>query len=140
MVAKKKAFGSLVKHLRGLSGNKPSQFAKQVGVTRETLRDWERGKALPTLSDLQRMYEELELDAREYLVFPGFTAKCRKPDCNRAAVSRGLCRSDYQAAYEMVSAGTVSWGDLEALRHVDPPRRTTKEWLLDGVETLRHDS
>jgi hypothetical protein len=56
--------------------------------------------------------------------------RCRRPHCNREAVSRGLCASDYQQAWRYVSAGSVTWEELENRGKVNEPARGVKAWLF----------
>lgn len=59
-----------------------------------------------------------------------FIPMCRVPHCKREAKSRGLCLSCYQAAYQLVIAGSVTWKELERRGKVNEVR-TVKGWLLD---------
>lgn len=56
--------------------------------------------------------------------------RCLVPRCNRDASCRGLCRSCYQAAYMLVTSGSVTWQQLEARGKVNEVR-TVKDWLLE---------
>lgn len=56
---------------------------------------------------------------------------CRTPGCGNRAYSRGLCRACYQAAYRIVSEGTLSWSDLENRGKVNAAREgSPKAWFL----------
>lgn len=69
---------------------------------------------------------------RERTVAVSRRPKCRVPHCRRDAECRGLCRSCYQSAYQLVSDGVVTWDDLERRGKVESVR-TTKAWLLESM-------
>lgn len=56
--------------------------------------------------------------------------QCLRPRCTREAVARGLCASDYQIAYQLVSAEVTSWTELEKAGKALEPRPTVKAWFL----------
>lgn len=64
---------------------------------------------------------------KERTVLPG---RCRRPQCYRQSVSRGLCPSCYQVAYQLVMAGATSWQLLEKTGKAEQPKRNAKEWFL----------
>lgn len=57
--------------------------------------------------------------------------RCRRPHCSRIATCRGLCQSDYQTAYQLVTAGVTTWEELERHGKADEPRRSAKSWFLN---------
>lgn len=56
--------------------------------------------------------------------------RCLRPGCKREAECRGLCRSDYQTAYQLVADGVTTWEQLQRNGKVLGPRRLAKVWLL----------
>lgn len=56
-------------------------------------------------------------------------SRCRVPRCTRAAECRGLCRSCYQSAYQLVTAELVTWEQLEKQGKVEPVF-SVKSWFL----------
>jgi hypothetical protein len=58
-------------------------------------------------------------------------SRCRRAQCPRLAVSRGLCGSCYQVAYQLVAAGATSWKELETKGKVSEPLRIAKQWFLN---------
>ena len=69
---------------------------------------------------------------REVTVATRLRAKCRVPHCHRDGISRGLCRSCYQSAYQLVAGGTVTWTELERRGKVAAVQ-TSKSWFLEEV-------
>lgn len=57
-------------------------------------------------------------------------ARCRVPRCEREAISRGLCRRCYQAAWELVHAETITWEQLENRGRVERTS-SAKAWFLE---------
>jgi len=55
--------------------------------------------------------------------------RCRVPRCQRDAECRGVCRSCYQSAYQLVAAGAITWKELEDRGKVDRTE-TAKQWFL----------
>lgn len=58
-------------------------------------------------------------------------SRCRRPQCIRGAVSRGLCASCYQVAFQLVNVGATSWKELETKGKVSEPQRIAKQWFLN---------
>jgi hypothetical protein len=56
--------------------------------------------------------------------------RCRRPRCQREATCRGLCRTDYQIANQLVLLGATTWKELERLGRCEPAQRTAKDWFL----------
>jgi hypothetical protein len=63
------------------------------------------------------------------VVVPFRRPRCKVPHCERDSECRGLCRSCYQSAYLLVSAGVTSWDELEKRGKVQPTT-TAKSWFL----------
>lgn len=57
--------------------------------------------------------------------------RCRRPQCWRGAMSRGLCGSCYQVAYQLVTSGATTWEELEKRGKADSLRRNAKSWFLE---------
>lgn len=62
--------------------------------------------------------------------------KCLRRDCERPAVMRGLCNSDYNVAGKLVRDKKTTWDKLEK-QNKAIPRRTNRravvvEWFLSG--------
>lgn len=57
-------------------------------------------------------------------------SRCRRPQCFRSSVSRGLCGSCYQVAFQLVNIGATTWKDLEVKGKVSEPLRVAKQWFL----------
>jgi hypothetical protein len=55
--------------------------------------------------------------------------RCLVPHCDRDAECRGLCRSCYQSAYQLVVTGSITWDELEARGKVRPTA-SAKSWFL----------
>jgi hypothetical protein len=70
---------------------------------------------------------------RERTVAMPLPERCRRPGCNRAATTRGLCGSDYWAAYDLVRNNKTTWDQLRREGKIAEPRRTAKEWFLGKV-------
>jgi hypothetical protein len=59
------------------------------------------------------------------------TPACRTPGHHdREAWARGVCRSCYQSAHQLVAAGVHTWKQLEDRGKVLPVVTPIKTWLL----------
>lgn len=56
--------------------------------------------------------------------------RCKRPGCKNEAAARGLCRSDFTAAWRLVSDAVTTWEELERRGKVDPKRPSARQWLL----------
>lgn len=58
--------------------------------------------------------------------------KCLRPDCKSKMSCRGLCRVDYNLAYQLVRQGKTTWEKLEkAGKSIRGERGIVIKWLLD---------
>ncbi len=60
-------------------------------------------------------------------------SKCLNPNCQREAVTRGLCSACYVRANEVVRARLTTWKKLEVAKKILPSQRqktSAKKWLL----------
>jgi hypothetical protein len=56
--------------------------------------------------------------------------KCLRHGCDRVAVCRELCASDYVVAHRLVREELTTWEELERKGKVGPCKRTAKIWFL----------
>jgi hypothetical protein len=59
---------------------------------------------------------------------------CLNPECGKATYIRGLCRSCYGSARNLVKKGRTTWPDLEAKGKVlkkDSLRSSSSKWFLE---------
>jgi hypothetical protein len=57
--------------------------------------------------------------------------RCRNPHCENTSFCRGLCRSCYQKAWELVNdrSSGVTWEKLERAGKCEEIKVSAKEWL-----------
>lgn len=68
---------------------------------------------------------------RERTVVAPHKRTCKVPRCGMAAISRGLCATHYQTAYQLIMVGKTTWEELEQRGRVDPARVATgRDWFL----------
>lgn len=66
---------------------------------------------------------------------------CLRPGCGGAMHCRGLCRSDYQIACQLVKQSKTTWGNLIKAGKVTPshhrgPTNIVREWFLEEAKNV----
>lgn len=65
--------------------------------------------------------------------------KCLFPACAADPKTRGLCKNHYSTAMKLVSAGQISWAQLEKAKRAAPltdrgsRRGKTQRWFMDAL-------
>jgi transcriptional regulator with XRE-family HTH domain len=63
--ARRAKIGARLRALRKKAGLRPVQFARSLGLTQPSIRNWETGKTSPSIDKLPQIAEVLDADLAE---------------------------------------------------------------------------